>query len=33
MFSLTGKVVFLTGCGSQAEGWGNGKCIAVLFAR
>ncbi|HZF74618.1 MAG TPA: SDR family NAD(P)-dependent oxidoreductase [Acetobacteraceae bacterium] len=33
MFELSGKVVFLTGCGSQAEGWGNGKCIAVLFAR
>ncbi|MBP0443817.1 SDR family oxidoreductase [Roseomonas sp. SSH11] len=33
MFTLTDKVVFLTGCGSQAEGWGNGKCIAVLFAR
>ena len=33
MLKLTDKVVFLTGCGSQAEGWGNGKCIAVLFAR
>ncbi|MDB5415241.1 MAG: 3-oxoacyl-ACP reductase [Rubritepida sp.] len=33
MFKLTDKVVFLTGCGSQAEGWGNGKSIAVLFAR
>ncbi len=33
MFSLEGKVVFVTGCGSQAAGWGNGKAIAVTFAR
>jgi NAD(P)-dependent dehydrogenase (short-subunit alcohol dehydrogenase family) len=33
VLKLTDKVVFLTGCGSQAAGWGNGKCIAVLFAR
>lgn len=33
MFSLEGKVAFVTGCGSQAEGWGNGKAIAVTFAR
>jgi len=25
--------VFLTGCGSVGPGWGNGKSIAVLFAR
>jgi NAD(P)-dependent dehydrogenase (short-subunit alcohol dehydrogenase family) len=33
MFSLDGKVALVTGCGSQAEGWGNGKAIAVTFAR
>ena len=33
MFRLTDKVVFLTGCGSVGPGWGNGKSIAVLFAR
>jgi NAD(P)-dependent dehydrogenase (short-subunit alcohol dehydrogenase family) len=32
-FSLAGKVAFVTGCGSQAPGWGNGKAIAVTFAR
>lgn len=31
--SLKGKVAFITGCGSQGEGWGNGKAIAVTFAR
>ncbi len=25
--------MFLTGCGSAGPGWGNGKSIAVLFAR
>ena len=25
--------MFLTGCGSVGPGWGNGKSIAVLFAR
>ncbi len=33
MFSLEGKVALVTGCGSQSAGWGNGKAIAVLFAR
>ncbi len=33
MLRLTDKVVFLTGCGSVGPGWGNGKSIAVLFAR
>ena len=33
MFSLEGKVAFVTGCGSQSAGWGNGKAIAVTFAR
>jgi NAD(P)-dependent dehydrogenase (short-subunit alcohol dehydrogenase family) len=32
-FSLAGKVAFITGCGSQGPGWGNGKAIAVTFAR
>jgi len=27
------KVVFITGVGSVAEGWGNGKASAVLYAR
>jgi NAD(P)-dependent dehydrogenase (short-subunit alcohol dehydrogenase family) len=30
---LDGKVAIVTGCGSFAEGWGNGKAIATLFAR
>ena len=33
MFSLEGKVALVTGCGSQSAGWGNGKAIAVTFAR
>ena len=33
MLKLTDKVVYLTGCGSVGPGWGNGKSIAVLFAR
>jgi len=33
VFSLEGKVAIVTGCGSQSAGWGNGKAIAVLFAR
>src|SRR5215213_5953553 len=33
MFSLEGKVAFVTGCGSQSAGWGNSKAIAVTFAR
>ncbi|TDR85489.1 SDR family NAD(P)-dependent oxidoreductase [Enterovirga rhinocerotis] len=32
-FSLSGRVAFVTGCGSQGPGWGNGKAIAVTFAR
>jgi NAD(P)-dependent dehydrogenase (short-subunit alcohol dehydrogenase family) len=31
--SLKDKVAFITGCGSQGSGWGNGKAIAVTFAR
>src|SRR6185437_6009745 len=30
---LAGKVAIVTGAGSQAEGVGNGKAAAVLFAR
>jgi len=30
---LDGKVAIVTGCGSFAPGWGNGKAIAVLLAR
>ncbi|WP_158921334.1 SDR family NAD(P)-dependent oxidoreductase [Acidisphaera sp. S103] len=33
MLSLGGKVVLVTGSGSIGAGWGNGKAIAVLFAR
>lgn len=29
---LAGKVVFVTGAGSVAPGWGNGRAIAVRFA-
>ena len=30
---LHGKVALITGCGSVGPGWGNGKAMAVLFAR
>jgi NAD(P)-dependent dehydrogenase (short-subunit alcohol dehydrogenase family) len=30
---LEGKIALVTGCGSAGEGWGNGKAIAVVFAR
>jgi Dehydrogenases with different specificities (related to short-chain alcohol dehydrogenases) len=30
---LKGKVAIVTGCGSVGPGWGNGKAMAVLFAR
>ncbi len=30
---LSGKVAVITGAGSSGPGWGNGKAIAVLFAR
>lgn len=30
---LEGKVAIVTGAGAIAEGWGNGKATAVLFAR
>ncbi|MCK8785380.1 SDR family oxidoreductase [Roseomonas sp. NAR14] len=33
MLSLEGKVAIVTGCGSVAPGWGNGKATSVLFAR
>ena len=33
MLDLKGKVALVTGCGSFAPGWGNGKAIATLFAR
>jgi len=33
MLSLSGKVAFVAGAGSVAEGWGNGRATAVLFAR
>lgn len=33
MKALEGRVAFVTGCGSQGPGWGNGKAIAVTFAR
>jgi NAD(P)-dependent dehydrogenase (short-subunit alcohol dehydrogenase family) len=31
--ALEGRVAIVTGCGSQGPGWGNGKAIAVTFAR
>jgi NAD(P)-dependent dehydrogenase (short-subunit alcohol dehydrogenase family) len=33
MLSLEGKIALVTGSGSIGPGWGNGKAIAVLFAR
>ncbi|MGE4240029.1 SDR family NAD(P)-dependent oxidoreductase [Ramlibacter sp.] len=33
MLRLDGKVALVTGCGTQGEGWGNGKAMSVLFAR
>lgn len=30
---LDGKVSIVTGAGSRGPGWGNGKAVAVLFAR
>lgn len=33
MLSLIGKVALVTGCGSNGNGWSNGKAIATLFAR
>lgn len=33
MLHLTGKVAFVAGAGSVAEGWGNGRATAVLMAR
>jgi NAD(P)-dependent dehydrogenase (short-subunit alcohol dehydrogenase family) len=33
MLDLTGKVAFIAGAGSVADGWGNGRATAVLMAR
>jgi NAD(P)-dependent dehydrogenase (short-subunit alcohol dehydrogenase family) len=33
MLDLSGKVAFVAGAGSVAEGWGNGRATAVLLAR
>src|SRR5690606_24003763 len=33
MLDLTGKVALVMGCGSVAEGWGNGRATAALLAR
>src|SRR5271165_5517637 len=33
VLDLTGKIVIVTGAGSIGPGWGNGKAMAVLFAR
>jgi NAD(P)-dependent dehydrogenase (short-subunit alcohol dehydrogenase family) len=33
MLDLHGKVAFVAGAGSVAEGWGNGRATAVLLAR
>lgn len=33
MLDLTGKVAFVAGAGSVAEGWGNGRATAALMAR
>ena len=33
MLNFDGKTANVTGCGSQGEGWGNGRAIATLLAR
>lgn len=33
MLNLNGKIAFVAGAGSVAEGWGNGRAAAVLLAR
>ncbi|NLD67782.1 MAG: SDR family oxidoreductase [Limnobacter sp.] len=33
MLDLSGKVALVMGCGSVAEGWGNGRASAALLAR
>jgi NAD(P)-dependent dehydrogenase (short-subunit alcohol dehydrogenase family) len=33
MLDLSGKVAFVAGAGSVAQGWGNGRATAVLMAR
>ncbi|WP_370678964.1 SDR family NAD(P)-dependent oxidoreductase [Comamonas sp. GB3 AK4-5] len=33
MLKLTDKVALVMGCGSVAQGWGNGRAMAVLMAR
>ncbi|RTZ48222.1 SDR family oxidoreductase [Candidimonas sp. SYP-B2681] len=33
VFSLQDKVALVMGCGSVAQGWGNGRATAVLLAR
>ena len=33
MLSLDRKTAIVTGCGSEGEGWGNGRAIATLLAR
>jgi NAD(P)-dependent dehydrogenase (short-subunit alcohol dehydrogenase family) len=33
VLDFSGKVVFVSGAGSVAEGWGNGRATAVLLAR
>jgi NAD(P)-dependent dehydrogenase (short-subunit alcohol dehydrogenase family) len=33
MLRLDGKIAIVTGCGSFAPGWSNGRAIAALFAR
>ena len=33
MLNLDGKTAIVTGCGSEGDGWGNGRAIATLLAR
>ncbi len=33
VLNLDGKIAIVTGCGSEGEGWGNGRAIATLLAR
>ena len=33
MLNLENKIAIVTGCGSDGNGWGNGRAIATLLSR
>ncbi len=33
MFNLKNKIAIVTGCGSEGNGWGNGRAIATILSR